>query len=75
MTNADTMLGTVGEIREHSGWFTALGVIFIIGGVFAIAMPLIASFAVTVAVGWALIFVGVLQLVQSWGIRAVSSGS
>lgn len=69
MSNAETMLGNVEEVREHSGWFIALGVVFIIGGVFAIAMPLIASFAVTLAVGWALIFVGILQLVHGWGVR------
>lgn len=69
MSNTETMLGNIGQVREHSGWFIALGIIFIIGGVFAIAMPLIASFAVTLAVGWALIFVGILQLVQSWSIR------
>lgn len=70
MTSTDSMLNTVGEIREHSGWFIALGVVFIIGGVFAIAMPYIASFAVTLAVGWALIFIGILDLIQSWSTKA-----
>ncbi len=69
MSNSETTLNAVTQVKEHSGWFIALGVAFLIGGVFAIAMPLVASFAVTLAVGWALIFVGVLQLIHSWSIR------
>ncbi len=69
MSNSETTLNAVTQVKEHSGWFLALGVAFIIGGIFAIAMPLVASIAVTLAVGWALIFVGVLQLIHSWSIR------
>ena len=69
MTNTDMTMGTVGEIREHANWFIALGVVFIIGGVFAIAMPLYSSIAVTLVVGWTLIIVGIVQLIQSWSIR------
>ena len=69
MANADMMLGTVGEIRKHTTWFIAIGVIFIVGGVFAVAMPLVSSIAVALVVGWTLIFVGALQLIQTWSIR------
>ncbi len=69
MTNMDTTAGRIGEIRQHTGWFIAIGVIFLIGGAFAIAMPLIATITVALVVGWALIFVGVLQLVHAWGVR------
>ncbi len=69
MTNMDMTAGRMGDIRAHTGWFTAIGVIFLIGGVFAIAMPLIASITVALVVGWSLVFVGVLQLVHSWGVR------
>jgi uncharacterized membrane protein HdeD (DUF308 family) len=69
MTNTDMSLGAVGEIKEHATWFIVLGVVFIIGGVFAIAMPLAGTLVATLAVGWALIFVGVLDLIQSWSTK------
>jgi len=61
------------SLRANWGWFLALGIVFIVGGAFAIAMPLIGGVAVTLVVGWSLIFVGTLQLVQAWRIR--SSGA
>ncbi len=70
MANMDSPAGRMGEIGRHSGWFIALGIVFLIGGVFAIAMPMIASVAIAVIVGWSLIFVGVLQLVHTWGVRS-----
>jgi uncharacterized membrane protein HdeD (DUF308 family) len=69
MTNTDMTMGAIGAIREHANWFIALGVVFIVGGVFAIAMPLYSSIAVTLIVGWTLIVVGIVQLIQSWSIR------
>jgi uncharacterized membrane protein HdeD (DUF308 family) len=69
MTNKDMTMGAIGEIREHSTWFIVLGIVFIVGGVFAIAMPLAGTLVATLAVGWALIVVGALQLFQSWSIR------
>ena len=69
MTNSQMTLNNVAHVKEHSGWFVALGVFFILGGAFAITMPLVAGIAATIAVGWALIFVGALQLVHSWSIR------
>ncbi len=70
MANTEVMGEPIGEIGRHSGWFIGLGIVFVIGGIFAIAMPLIAGIAVAVVVAWALIFVGALQLVQAWSIRS-----
>ena len=70
MTKMDTTAGRMGDIRPHTGWFITIGVIFLVGGIFAIAMPLIASITVALVVGWSLIFVGVLQLVHAWGVRS-----
>jgi uncharacterized membrane protein HdeD (DUF308 family) len=70
VTNTDMTAGRMGEIRQHSGWFIAIGIVFLIGGIAAIAMPLIASITVALVVGWALIFVGVLELVHAWGVRS-----
>jgi len=62
--------GAAGDIRKHTGWFIGLGIVFIIGGVLAIAMPLLASITVALVVGWSLIFVGVVQLIQAWSMRS-----
>lgn len=70
MSNTESVLSHIGEVEHHPNWFIALGVVFLIGGTFAIFMPLIASLATTLAVGWALVFIGGLQLVHSWGVRA-----
>jgi uncharacterized membrane protein HdeD (DUF308 family) len=57
------------QVRDHWGWFLALGIAFIVGGIFAIAMPFAGSIAVAIVVGWALIFVGAVQVIQAWSIR------
>jgi len=69
MSNTAMMLGGMGEVRRHTGWFIALGVLFIVGGVFAIAMPLLASLTAAIVVGWALAFLGVVTIVQAWSMR------
>ena len=69
MTDSTMMLGNTGEIRRHTGWFIALGILFIVGGVLAIAMPLLASLAVAIFVGWMLIVLGVVQIAQAWSMR------
>ncbi len=69
MANTAMMLGATGEVRRHTGWFIALGIAFIIGGVLAIALPLLAGLVVAVLVGWMLIVLGVVTLVQAWSMR------
>jgi uncharacterized membrane protein HdeD (DUF308 family) len=70
MSDASDTLNAVEHIRKNWGWFLVLGIVFLIGGVFAIAMPLVASLAVTIIVGISLAFVGVVQIVQAWSIRS-----
>lgn len=69
MSNTSMVLGGVSEVRRHTGWFIALGILFIIGGVLAVAMPLLASITVAIVVGWALIVLGIVQIVQAWSMR------
>lgn len=70
MTDAAATLNGAEHIRKNWGWFLALGIVFLIGGVFAIAMPLVASLVVTTVVGIALAFVGIVEIVQAWSIRS-----
>jgi uncharacterized membrane protein HdeD (DUF308 family) len=49
-------------VKKASGWLIAVAVVFILLGIFAIAEPGIAALAVTLLVGWLLIFGGVAHL-------------
>ncbi len=69
MTDMPMTSPAMAQVRDHWGWFLGLGIVFIIGGVFAIAMPLIASVTVAIVVGWSLIFVGAIQVYQAWSTR------
>ncbi len=64
-----SLLRSVGEIRRNSGWFIFLGIVFLVGGVLAIAMPFMASIAVAVVVGVSLFIIGIFQIIQAWSIR------
>ena len=66
----EASLSHVGHIRSNWGWFLALGIIFIIGGVVAIAEPLISGIFVAAIVGISIAIVGVMQIVQAWQIRS-----
>jgi uncharacterized membrane protein HdeD (DUF308 family) len=69
MANTGMTMRRLDDIGRHSGWFIAVGVAFIIGGALALLMPLVASIAVALAIGWVFILVGVAQLVHAWQIR------
>jgi len=48
------------------GWLVFLGVVLIIAGCCAIAMPLIATLAVELFIGWILLISGILQIIYSF---------
>jgi uncharacterized membrane protein HdeD (DUF308 family) len=50
------------EVSRHWRWFLALGVIALIGGVFAIVVPVAASISAAILAGWALLFGAVSRL-------------
>jgi uncharacterized membrane protein HdeD (DUF308 family) len=56
--------GTI--IKKASGWFIAMAVVFILLGMMAIIEPGIAGLAVTILVGWVLIFGGGAHLVAAF---------
>ncbi len=70
MTNTSMSLPGITQVREHWGWFLALGIVFVVGGIFAIFAPVVASLAVAIAVGWAFIFVGAVQTFHAWRMRS-----
>ena len=54
-------------IKKASGWLIAIGVLFIILGLLAIAEPLLAGLAIALLVGWLLIIGGVVHFVAAFG--------
>jgi uncharacterized membrane protein HdeD (DUF308 family) len=58
--------GTGTIIKKASGWFIGMAVLFILLGMMAIIEPGVAGLAVTILVGWLLIFGGVVHLVAAF---------
>ncbi len=51
------------DLHRTTTWSIVLSVLIMIAGFLAIALPLTAGIAITLIVGWMLIFTGVLQIV------------
>jgi uncharacterized membrane protein HdeD (DUF308 family) len=61
------------DVRSAASWSIALSILMMIAGVLAIIAPLIAGLAITVLVGWLLIFSGLFHIAFAWrGSRARS---
>ena len=58
------------SVRANWGWMLALGILFIVGGVFAFASPFLASLVVTTIVAFVLVIAGVAQIVQAWRMKS-----
>src|ERR1700722_13328881 len=70
MTAASASEGLRGAgttIKKASGLFIAMSAVFIILGIFSIVEPEVGGLAVTLLVGWLLIFGGVAHLVAAFG--------
>jgi uncharacterized membrane protein HdeD (DUF308 family) len=51
------------QLRGHSTWFIVYGVVMALFGLFAIALPGIATLAVSLTIGWLLLLGGAVGLV------------
>ena len=56
--------GTI--IKKASGWFIGMAILFIVLGMMAIIAPGVAVWAITILVGWLLIFGGLAHLVAAF---------
>jgi uncharacterized membrane protein HdeD (DUF308 family) len=70
MTDAAMTMYALNEVRKHWGWFLALGIVFIIGGVFAIAMPFVAGLVTTVIFAVVLVWLGIMQLIEAFSVKS-----
>jgi uncharacterized membrane protein HdeD (DUF308 family) len=69
---SDVSMGLGDTIRKQWGWMLAVGILFVLGGIFAILSPLIATLVVTIMVGAAFIVSGAMEVIQAWGRRSWS---
>jgi uncharacterized membrane protein HdeD (DUF308 family) len=56
-------------VKKSLGWSIAISIVMIVAGILAMIIPPAAGIAVTVFVGWALVFSGVLHFVYAWQTR------
>src|SRR5215469_8647033 len=66
MNNPTVGLRGPGILKKASGWFLAIGIVFILLGIVAIVEPGVAGLAVTFLVGWLLIIGGVAHVIGSF---------
>jgi len=58
------------EINRGLGWSIALSVLMIVAGILAIIVPPASGIAVTILVGWLMIFSGVAHMAYGWHGRS-----
>ena len=54
------------QIRDNWGWFLALGIVFLVAGVVAIAFPLLSTIATKIMLGWIFIVGGVFMVMHAF---------
>ncbi|CDP54298.1 HdeD family acid-resistance protein [Paradevosia shaoguanensis] len=54
------------HVRRRWGWFLALGIIYLIGGIAAIFLPVMSSIAFTIVIASFLVVGGIVQIIQSF---------
>jgi uncharacterized membrane protein HdeD (DUF308 family) len=63
-------VSAVGVVKKVLGWSVALSILMIFAGCLAIVVPPAAGIAITIFVGWLLIFSGVAHFVFGWHTRS-----
>ena len=56
--------------KELAKWSTVAGVVMIVAGVLAIALPIVAGIAVNMLIAWLLALCGIAHLIHGWHHRA-----
>jgi uncharacterized membrane protein HdeD (DUF308 family) len=57
------------ELRRARRWLIVAGILALIGGVAAIAVPAIASVTIAIFIGWVLVFTGVSIAIDAFAVR------
>ena len=62
---------TPGAARKASGWSILWGVLFLICGIVAIAMPIASSIGIAILLGWLILFSAVWHLIYAFQAKGV----
>lgn len=54
------------QIKRNWGWFLALGIVFVLAGLAAIAFPLLSTIATKIVLGWIFLAGGVLMILHAF---------
>ena len=60
-------------IKKSLGLSIALSVLMIVAGILAIVVPPVAGIAVTIVIGWLLVFSGLMHFVYAWHTRGAGA--
>ena len=60
----------VAIVKKAAGWSVMLSVLMIVAGILAIIVPPASGIAVTILVGWLMVFSGAAHLVYGWDTRS-----
>jgi uncharacterized membrane protein HdeD (DUF308 family) len=58
------------DLARHWGWLLALGLVQLCGGMFSLALPVVASIFAAALVGWLLLFSAVAHIIHAFKVRA-----
>jgi len=64
---AETPVGTGGK-----GWTIFFGIMLLLGGVVLVVWPIHSIAALTIVTGWWLLFMGIMEVVQAFGVRSAA---
>ncbi len=68
--NTEIEMSVNTEIKRAAGWSIAWSVLLIVAGVLAIIAPPLSGIAVTMLVGWLLVFSGAAHVAYAWHARS-----
>lgn len=66
-------MGLPALVKKSITWSIILSVLMIVAGFLAIVIPPVAGLAVTILVGWLLVFSGVMHFVYAWHTRSAGT--
>ena len=74
MSDGLPALGTTRLVRRESiGWIVGLGILLVVLGLVALALPFLVGVAITAIVAWLLIFGGIAHLVLAFHVRGAGA--
>ena len=62
-------IGGLGEFHKSWGWLFTLGICMVVLGIAAICLPIVATLAVEIIVGWLLILGGIIHAINAFSAK------